>query len=263
MKTVGSDDDEKKQQLEAEKRREAKKQKKAEQAAPVEASEEVEEVVVEEKKDKKKNKKSSSETQKAGRHTGKKYIAAKKLAEDGKRYSLDEALSLLKKAAYASFDESVEVHMNLVDTSVKGEVAFPHGTGKQVRVVVASDDVLAKVDSGVIDFDILIASPSFMPKLVKYARVLGPKGLMPNPKNGTVVEDTKKAVEKFQTGSVRIKSEAKFPLLHLSVGKKSFEDKALVENIKALMNVVQKKNVQMMFVSSTMGPSFEVDFQSL
>lgn len=263
MKTIGEEDVEKKQQLEAEKRRELKKLKKAEQpkAEDVEV-EAVSPVEVEEKKQKK-SKKKLIVAKGSRHHLGKKYVAAKKLTEKGKKFELKEAVALMKKAAYASFDESVEVHMNLVDTNVKGEVAFPHGTGNQINVVVADDALLEKIDGGVIDFDILIASPSFMPKLVKYARVLGPKGLMPNPKNGTVVEDTKKAVEKFMTGSARFKSEAKFPLLHIGVGKKSFEDKKLIENIQALFTAVQKKNMQQAFLTSTMGPSFEIDLQSI
>lgn len=265
MKTIGEEDVEKKQQQEAEKRREVKKLKKAEQPKTDEVETSGEIAVpaeVEEKKQKKNNKKQIA-SKGSRRHLGKKYIAAKKLTEKGKKYELKEAISLMRKAAYASFDESVEVHINLVDANVKGEVAFPHGTGNQINVVVADDALLEKIDSGVIDFDILIASPSFMPKLVKYARVLGPKGLMPNPKNGTVVEDTKKAVEKFKTGSVRFKSEAKFPLLHLGVGKKSFEDKQIIENIQALLTAVQKKNMRQVFVASSMGPSFEIDIQNL
>jgi large subunit ribosomal protein L1 len=263
MKTIGEEDVEKKQQLEAEKRREAKKQKKTEQAEPAQeeatVNAEVQDEAPEDKKQKKMKKKQAS-TKATRRHMGKKYVAAKNMIEADKKYELKEAVALLKKASYVAFDESFEVHMNLVDSNVKGEVAFPHGTGKQVRVVVADDALLAKIDDGVMDFDILIATPSFMPKLVKYARVLGPKGLMPNPKNGTVVEDTKKAVEKFQTGSVRFKSEAKFPLLHLAVGKKSFDEKQLVENIETLLSAVQTKNIQQLFLTSTMGPSIEIKF---
>ncbi|KXK09263.1 MAG: 50S ribosomal protein L1 [Microgenomates bacterium OLB23] len=235
--------------------------------AEVESESDAEVVVAQqpdtEKKKQKKAKKKQITSQTVRRHMGKKYVAAKKSFDKNTRYALADAIALLKKNAYASFDESFEVHINLTDSNVKGEVAFPHGTGKQVKVAVADDALLAKVDEGVIDFDILIATPAFMPKLVKYARVLGPKGLMPNPKNGTVVEDTKKAVEKFQTGSVRFKSEAKFPLLHLAVGKKSFEDKQLSENISALLAAVQRKNVQKVFLATTMSPSVEIEFEKI
>lgn len=265
MKTIGEEDVEKKQQQDAEKRREAKKQKKVE-LGEVNEPTVAEEVQAEEGEDKKQKKNKKKEVAKAGknrRHLGKKYISAKKLVDAEKKYELDEALALIKKAGYASFDESIEVHMNLVDANVKGEVAFPHGTGKQVRVVIADDELLSKLDDGIMEFDILIAHPSFMPKLVKYARVLGPKGLMPNPKNGTVVEDAKKAMDKFQSGSVRFKSEAKFPLLHLIVGKKSFADKDLKENVEVLLRAVQKKNIVDMFMTSTMGPSLQIDFEKI
>src|SRR3989344_340265 len=110
---------------------------------------------------------------------GASYLKAKKLVDQDKAYKLAEALKLLRKMHYAKFDEAVELHINIKESGLKGEVSLPHGTGKKVRVAVVDDEVLKKIEAGTIDFDILVAAPTDMPKLVKFARVLGPKGLMP------------------------------------------------------------------------------------
>lgn len=254
VKTLGEEELEKKQREDAEKRREAKKQKKAEKEPQI-AEEPLEETP---KATHKKQQKKSKESEKGVHQRGKKYKAAKKLIDESKKYALKDAVTLLKSACYAKFDETVEIHLNLVDGNVKGEVTFPHGVGKEVRVVVADDALLEKIDSGSMDFDILITTPAFMPKLVKYARVLGPKGLMPNPKNGTVVDDVKKAVAKFKAGATRFKAEAKFPLLHMAVGKVSFPDAHLIENIKTLLNAMKQKNISEAYITSTMGPSIKI-----
>lgn len=263
VKTLGEEASEKKQQEEAEKRRAAKRQKKADvsvQAEVVQTQTQTQPQPEAETEKKVKKTARPTKSQKNIRTRGKKYLQAKKLVEKNKKYKLDEAVALMKKIGYVSFDETVEIHLNLIETNVKGEVFFPYGTGKEVRAVVADDALLAKIDEGVMDFDILIATPAFMPKLVKYARVLGPKGLMPNPKNGTVVEDTKKAIAKFKSGAVRFKSESKFPLLHIGVGKASFPEKNLIENIQVLLAAVKKKNISRAFLSATMGPSVEIEY---
>lgn len=190
------------------------------------------------------------------------YSQAKVKIKKDKLYPLPEAIKLLKEIKFTGFDETVEIHMNLADRDVKGEVSFPKTFGKSVRVVIADEEVLAKIDEGKIDFDILIASPSFMPNLVKYAKVLGPKGLMPNPKAGTVSDKPEEAAKKFTSGAVRFKSEGKFPLLHVSVGKLSFGEKELVDNISTFLKAIPPAKIRAAFLKSTMSPSIRIELSS-
>lgn len=190
---------------------------------------------------------------------GAKYAKAVKMVDAKKKYTVEEAVALVKKMKFSSFDESVEVHLNVDKTGLKGEVELPHSTGKTVRVAIVSDKVLDELTNGKINFDILITHPSFMPKLAKFARVLGPKGLMPNPKAGTISPNPEEVAKKFEKGTLRFKTEGKFPLIHQMVGKLSHEDKALVENIKAFIEVVGKPHISGAFVTSTMTPSVQLD----
>ena len=275
-KIIGLDEVEKKQKKDAAVRREAKKQKKSaekpEKEEIIESAEEAKELKekvqtkeTRETKEPKENKKQKKEKKKAviARKKGKKYQVSIALVEKKKQYELKEAVALLKKMKYASFDETVEIHLNLKEEGLKGEVSLPHGTGKQISVVIADDALLAKIDAGTIEFDVLIAAPSFMPKLVKYAKILGPKGLMPNPKNGTVSDKPEEAVKKFKSGGMRYKSESKFPLLHQSLGKISFKDEELIANIQSFVNAVQKKNINSIYLSLTMSPSVRVNIESI
>lgn len=189
---------------------------------------------------------------------GDSYLKAKKLVDPAKSYKLTEALKILRKMQYAKFDEAVELHINTKESGLKGEVSLPHGTGKKLRVTVVDDEVLKKIEAGVIDFDILVAAPSDMPRLVKFARVLGPKGLMPNPKAGTVSEKPEAAAKKFQAGALRFKSEPKFPLIHQTVGKVSFKDEQLTENIVAFIKAVKPQNISAVFLKSSMSPSIRL-----
>jgi|SRR3989344_218060 len=256
IKTIGIEEVEKQEKKKAKIRAETKKQAKPEKAAK---AEQVAEVLAgtEDKSEKpaKKKQKTAKTTKKV---SGKKYLVSKKLVDKKKVYPLDEAVKLIKQMKYTSFDESVEVHLNLKELGIKGEVSLPHGTGKAVNVAIADDKVLDEIESGNITFDVLIASPSFMPKLVKFAKILGPKGLMPNPKNGTVSDKPEEAAKKFKTGSVRYKSEAKFPLIHQSVGKISYSEKQIEENIASFLDSVDRKNITNAFISSTMSPSVQI-----
>lgn len=266
---------EKKQAEEAKARREAKKAAKKSQEKPaaeepkekVEQAEKVEKKVeeqVEEKPTKKKTtKKEAAKESKPKKTRGKKYQKVAKSVDVKKKYKLEEALKLLKKVKYARFDETVELHINLLNPGLKGQVSLPHGTGKTIKAVVATDEVLSEIESGKINFDVLIAHPSFMPKLVKHARTLGPKGLMPNPKNETVSENPEEAAKKLALGATNYKSEAKFPLIHLSVGKASFTDKDLAENVRAYVDSITKKNIKSIFLKSTMSPGIQIEVESL
>lgn len=205
----------------------------------------------------------SSKANKGIKIRGKKYLKAKKGLDAQKLYSLSEAIKLLKSIAYEAFDASVELHANLLESNLKGEANLPHGTGKTVRIAIFDPELEEKIKSNKLDFDILLAQPKDMPKLVKYAKILGPKGLMPSPKRGTLTDDLDAAKKKLSSGVLQYKSEAKFPLLHQIVGKKSFSETQLKENIVVLVNAVAKKNIQTLFIKTSMSPVIRVDLDSI
>lgn len=240
-----------KQQKEEQKKRSAEKT--AEKSADVQPEVKQEEAKAEPAKEQKKAV--------AARTRGKKYLAAKKTVGKGAKMKLTEAIELLKKAKYAAFDESVDVHMNVVKTGLRGEVELPHSTGKTVRVAIVNDAVLEQLAENKIEFDVLVTHPSFMPKLARYAKLLGPKGLMPNPKAGTISPNPEEVAKKFMKGTLRWKTEPKFPILHQMIGKLSYETKNLSENAQALINAVGKANIKNVFVASSMGPSVEIEIE--
>lgn len=176
-------------------------------------------------------------------------------------YPLDQAVAMLKEISQVKFDPSVELHLNLNVDKISGELQLPHGSGKQLRLEIASDKTLVKLNDNRIDFDVLIAAPAMMPKLAKYAKILGPKGLMPNPKNGTISPDPEAAAKKFSGGLIHYKSEPKAPLIHLVVGKLSFKDKDLIDNLRAVINAVNPKKISAAFICSSMSPSIRLNFQ--
>ncbi len=186
------------------------------------------------------------------------YTAKVIQVDKNKIYPLAEGLELLRKVKMAKFDETVELHINTVTPGISGTMILPHGTGKEIRVVIADDAVLAEVEKGKINFDVLIATPVQMPKLAKVARVLGPRGLMPNPKNGTISEKPEEAAKKFQGGQMGFKTESKNPLIHLSVGKTSFDDKQLQENIKTAIQAIKKDRIRKVTLKSTMSPGIRI-----
>lgn len=192
---------------------------------------------------------------------GKKYMSAKKKLGEIKKAKLVEAIELLKKAKYVSFDESVDLHMNVEKTGLRGEVELPHATGKTVRVAIVNDAILDQLANGKIEFDVLVTHPSFMSKLARFAKVLGPKGLMPNPKAGTVSTTPDEVAKKFMKGTLRWKTEPKFPLIHQQIGKLSYDTKNLSENAQAFVNAVGKVQIKRMYIASTMGPSIEVEME--
>lgn len=209
-------------------------------------------------------------------------------------YGLDEAVKLLKDNAKAKFDETIELSMNLgvdprhSDQMVRGVVSLPKGTGKAVRVavfakgdkadeaqaagadVVGADDLAEKVEKGEIDFERVIATPDMMPVVGKLGKVLGPKGLMPNPKLGTVTPDVTKAVQDAKGGQVEYRVE-KAGIIHVGIGKASFSEGDIAENICSLVDAVNKAKpsgakgtyIKKISVSSTMGPGIKLDIGSL
>jgi len=206
----------------------------------------------------KKAKKVIKKSKKAAPHS-KSYQTAFATLDRSKQYKLPDALSMLEKLKRSKFDETVELHINTVEIGVSGNVSLPHGTGKQIKVAIADDDILAKVAAGKIDFDILLADPSMMPKLARVAKILGPKGLMPNPKNGTLVKDPQKAAEEFKKGQINFRTELKAPILHVIVGKMSFGDKKLTENINTLIEAIKREKIRNVTLKSTMSPGIKLE----
>lgn len=197
------------------------------------------------------------------RKRSKKYYSALEMVEKNKMYNLSSALSLLPKIQIASFDETVELHINTLETGIAASITLPHGTGKKLRIAVADDKLIAQIEKGLIDFDILLAAPQMMGKLAKVARVLGPKGLMPNPKNGTITDKPEDAIKKYEGGHTSFKTEAKAPIIHLSVGKLSFGEKKLSENITTVIAAVKKERIKQVVLKSTMSPGIKIDVTTL
>ena len=225
---------------------------------------------------------------------GKRLKAAYTGIDREKTYALDEAVKLARGAAKAKFDETIEISMNLgidprhADQTVRGVVGLPHGTGKTVRIgvfargakadearaagadVVGADDLAAMVQEGKIEFDRCIATPDMMGLVGRLGKVLGPRGLMPNPKLGTVTMDVKGAVTAAKAGQVEFRAE-KAGIVHAGIGKASFAEAQLVENARAFVEAIQRARptgakgtyVRKVAVSSTMGPGVKVDVTSL
>jgi len=212
------------------------------------------------------------------------------LVDQARKYSVEEACALVKKAQYAKFDETVDLAVRLgvnpkhADQMVRGAIVLPHGTGRTVRVLVfakgekereareagadfaGSDDLVAKVSEGFLDFDRVIATPDMMGSVGKLGRVLGPRGLMPNPKVGTVTFDLANAVRDAKGGKIEYRVE-KAGIVHARIGKVSFNEQALTDNAKALIGALVRQKpstakgsyLRSITVSSTMGPGIKID----
>jgi large subunit ribosomal protein L1 len=225
---------------------------------------------------------------------GKRFRAAAEKSDRETLYSLEDAVKLVKEGAKAKFDETIEIAMNLgvdprhADQMVRGVCALPHGSGRKLRVgvfakgakaeeakkagadVVGAEDLVEQVQKGVIDFDRCIATPDMMPLVGRLGKVLGPRGIMPNPKVGTVTMDITNAVKGAKGGSVEFRVE-KAGIVQAGVGKASFSEDKLVENIKAFADAVQKAKpagakghyINKVAISSTMGPGVKIDIPTL
>ena len=221
---------------------------------------------------------------------GKKYLEAAKKVDSKKLYSVAEAMKLVKETSYAGFDASVEVSYNLsvdpkqADQQIRGSLVLPNGTGKTQKVIVfaegpqaeqakaagsdevGSDDLVEKVQNGYLDFDVVVATPTMMAKVGRLGRVLGPKGLMPNPKTGTVTMDIEKAVKNVKAGQVEYRVDRQ-AAIHAAIGKVSFTDEQLIENFDALRDVILRARpsaakgqyIKSVAVAATFGPGIKLD----
>lgn len=255
---MGDETEEQEQKKKAESRRQTKASKKEKPDESV-----VSEVPENDEKKADKTKSTSKKTAKI-KIRSKRYVEVIKMVEKNKLYPLKDAVSLVKQTSLTKFDGTVELHINLnpLALSEKGDkkdfrvtVNLPHSTGKTIRVAIANEAIIAEIASGKFNFDILVAHPSMMPQLAKVARVLGPKGLMPNPKTGTVTPDVEKRVKELTSGQVNIKTEPDNPILHLPVGKVSFPDKNITENVTAVLKGIGIHKIKTVFLTATMGPS--------
>jgi len=224
---------------------------------------------------------------------GRKRKAAFEQVDRQKRYQLADACALLKKTSFAKFEESVDIAVRLgvnprhADQMVRGAIVLPHGIGKSKRVlvfakaekaleaeqagadIVGADELIKKVNDGFLDFDTVIATPDMMGQVGRLGRVLGPRGLMPNPKVGTVTQDVTKAVKEAKAGKIEFRVE-KAGIVHCPVGKKSFEPEKLADNVKALMDALMKAKpstakgayVRSVTLSTTMGPGIMVEWSA-
>lgn len=196
---------------------------------------------------------------KAPKIRGKRYLEAKAKVNPANAYSLAEAIKLVKETSYSKFDGALELHLIVKKTGTSAQVTLPHSAGRKKRVEIASDETVKKLAAGKIDFDVLVATAEMMPKLVVYARILGPKGLMPNPKNGTLLTDIKKAAS-FSGNRITIKTEKEAPLIHTVFGKVSQDDKELKENAEAIIKALGgNKQIVKTYAKASMGPSVKIN----
>ena len=226
---------------------------------------------------------------------GKKYVDAAKLIDRNVQYDASEAISLVKKCAVAKFDETIEAHIRLsvdgrhADQQVRGAVVLPHGTGKTVRVLVfakgdkaaeaqaagadfvGAEDLIPKIQNeGWLDFDVVVATPDMMGVVGRLGRVLGPKGLMPNPKAGTVTMDVTKAINDIKAGKIEYRLD-KTNIIHVPVGKASFTEEQLLDNFNTLMGAIIKARpaaakgqyLRSVTLASTMGPGVKLNTAKL
>ncbi len=219
----------------------------------------------------------------------KKYQEVVKDLDRNKLYPLEAAIDLAKKMSYSKINATLEAHINTAQTGIRGLVSLPYASGRQLRilafgpsttpktsklfpseiegVIFGSDEVIEKINTGKVDFDLIITTPEWMPKLTKVAKILGPKGLMPNPKNNTITDSSaagfKKAIESFQAGKTEYKTEPKAPVMHIALGKLNQPTEELVANVKTLLQTIGKSRIKKVTLSPTMGPSVRVDLASV
>ena len=206
----------------------------------------------------------------------KKYKEVAELVDKAQSYKLAEAIELTQKVSYSKFPATVEMHINTSVKGLRGLVSLPFASGKSLKVLafgkgaeesgadfIGTDETIDEIVKGKRDFDVLVTTAEWMPKLAKAARVLGPRGLMPNPKNGTITTDLKKTVTEIQGGKTEYKTEANGRVIHIGVGKVSQPVEEISANVKALYNIIGKSRVKKVTLAPTMGPGVKVELSSI
>lgn len=189
---------------------------------------------------------------------GKKYLEAKAKINKSNTYKIADAIKLVKETSYSKFDGTMEMHLVVKKTGVNINITLPFSAGKSKKIEVADEKTLEKLKLGKIDFDVLLTLPDMMPKLVVFAKLLGPRGLMPNPKNGTIIKSVKDK-DKFGGNTINLKTEKEAPLIHTSFGKVSQKDEELIKNAEVILEKLGgSKAIIRAFIKSTMSPSIKL-----
>lgn len=207
---------------------------------------------------------------------GHKYQEAITKVDPALKYALLEAVKLAQETSYSKFPGTIEAHLNTNVGNIRGLISLPHFTGKKLTIlafgtdvdksgadIIGTDETIAEIEKGKVNFDVLVTTPNWMPKLAKCAKILGPRGLMPNPKNGTITENLGKAVTELQGGKVEYKTEKDRKVIHLSVGKVDQNPEEVAINIKTLFNTIGKSKISKITLSATMGAGVKVDLSSI
>jgi len=244
----------------------AKKAKQKELAVEVQDKEleqkavtkETKEVAEDKKVTEKVEEKKATSVKKVKKSRSKKYLAAKKKIDISNYYTVTEAVKLVKETSLSKFPAKVEAHLVVAETGNLGEINFPHFASTAKKVVILDDTILKEIKDGQLNFDILIATPATMPKLLPLAKTLGPKGLMPNPKNGTLTDKPQDALKKLAAAKTVIKTEKKAPVVHMVVAKLDQAAKEIEANLNELINTLQSKKIKKISICSTMGPSVKI-----
>lgn len=206
----------------------------------------------------------------------KKYQEKAELVEKSKLYSLNEAVEAVKGASYSKFDGTFEIHINTNAKTLRGLISLPFASGKKLTIlafgkgaedsgadIIGTDETISNIQKGKLGFDVVVTTSDWMPKLARVAAILGPRGLMPNPKSGTITDNLKKAVADLQGGKVEYKTERGGQVVHLGIGKVSQPTEEIGQNIKVLLATIGRSRIKKVTLSSTMGPAVKLDLSSI
>lgn len=221
-------------------------------------------------------KKEAKKTKEKSKPRGKKYQEVIALIDKNKKYPLKEAVELAQKTSYTKFNGTMEIHININVKAVRGFITLPFVAGKKLKilsfglsaahsddVIIGDDQTLEEISKGKVNFDVVVTTPQWMPKLAKLAKVLGPKGLMPNPKNGTITENISKTVAELQAGKTEYKTESSGQVIHVAIGKANQPIEEIAANVKSLYSTIGKTKISKITISPTMGPGIKVDLASI
>lgn len=214
------------------------------------------------------------------RTRSKRYQEKAALVDKSQTYKLDEAVVLAQNSAYTKFPGSLEIHINTSQKNLRGLVSLPYSTGKELRilafgptslreelggmgVLIGTEETISEILKGNINFDLVVATPEWMPKVAQTAKILGPKGLMPNPKNGTVTTDLPKIVTELKSGKTEYKTENQGQIIHMLTGKAGQDPSQISANVKAIYNTLGRSKIKKITLSPTMGPGVKVDLTSI